>query len=66
MKLSCLPVSFFAEIIDGRMSVLKWAQMAASIGLDAIDLSIMLVPDRSFENVAALRQDIDSAGMHMQ
>ena len=47
MKLSCLPVSFFAEIIDGRMPVADWARMGADLGLDAIDLSILFVPDRS-------------------
>ena len=47
MKLSCLPVSFFAEIIDGRMSIGDWAKMGSEIGLDAIDLSILFVADRS-------------------
>jgi hypothetical protein len=41
MKLSCLPVSFFSDITEGSMSVFEWAQMGASIGLDAIDISIL-------------------------
>jgi len=63
MQLSCLPVSFFREIQEGRLSVGQWAQMAATIGLDAIDLSIAFVPDRSPRAVAALRRDIEAAGM---
>ncbi len=63
MKLSCLPVSFFREIQTGQMSVAEWARMAAGIGLDAIDLSIAFVPDRSPAAVAALRREIEDAGM---
>ena len=62
MKLSCLPVSFFADIIAGRMSVAEWAAMGATLGLDGIDLSILFVPDRSPAALAALRQDIEAAG----
>lgn len=63
MKLSCLPVSFFRDLREGRMTGGEWAQMGARVGLDAIDLSIALVPDRSVEGVAALRRDIEAAGM---
>jgi len=63
MKLSCLPVSFFPEIISGGMSVGDWATMGAELGLDAIDLSILFVPDRSAVKVAVMRDQIRSAGM---
>jgi sugar phosphate isomerase/epimerase len=63
MKLSCLPVSFFDEIISGRMSVGNWARMGAELGLDAIDLSILFIPDRSAASVAQVREQIESAGM---
>ncbi len=63
MKLSCLPVSLFSEIIEGSLTVSDWARMAAEIELDAIDLSILFVPDRSTAAVAGLRRDIESAGM---
>jgi sugar phosphate isomerase/epimerase len=62
MQLSCLPVSFFGEVIEGRMSVAEWAQMGAVLGLDAIDLSIAFVPDRSAAGVAMLRHAIEAAG----
>jgi sugar phosphate isomerase/epimerase len=63
MKLSCLPVSFFTEIISGAMSVGEWASMGTSLGLDAIDLSILFIPDRSAGCVAAVRKQIEAAGM---
>ncbi len=63
MKLSCLPVSFFDDIISGKMTVGDWARMGCELGLDAIDLSILFVPDRSAGKVAALRKQIESEGM---
>lgn len=63
MRLSCLPVSFFDDIISGRMSAGEWARMGCELGLDAVDLSILFVPDRSAAQVAALRAEIESAGM---
>jgi sugar phosphate isomerase/epimerase len=65
MRLSCLPVSFFSDIIEGRMTVGDWASMAASIGLDAIDMSILFVPDHSPRALAAMRREIEAAGMHV-
>ena len=65
MKLSCLPVSFFTDIIAGRMSVGAWARMGAELGLDAIDLSILFVPDRSPTAVAALRREIEAQGIRV-
>ena len=62
MNLSCLPVSFFDEILAGRMSVGEWAAMGAAVGLDAVDLSILFVPDRSPRALAAMRREIDAAG----
>jgi len=65
MKLSCLPVSFFSDIMEGRMSVAEWARMGAELGLDAIDLSILFVPDREPSAVAALRRQIEDEGMQV-
>lgn len=65
MKLSCLPVSFFDRIISGKMSLGEWAHMGADLGLDAIDLSILFIPDRSKSKVDAARAQIESAGMRV-
>ena len=37
MKLSCLPVSFYSDIIAGRMSLGEWARMGVELGLDAVN-----------------------------
>ena len=65
MKLSCLPVSFFSEIVEGRLSVAEWARMGAELGLDAVDLSILFVPDRRPSAVATVRRQIESEGMRV-
>jgi sugar phosphate isomerase/epimerase len=65
MKLSCLPVSFFSNIIEGSMSVFEWAQMGASLGLDAIDISILFTPDHNPQKLAAIRRDVESTGMRI-
>ena len=65
MKLSCLPVSFFPEIVAGRMSVGEWARMGAQIGFDGVDLSILFLPDPSPEKAAAMRREVEGAGMQV-
>lgn len=65
MKLSCLPVSFFPDIIDGRMSITQWALMAKELGLDAIDLSILFFRDRNANFLKDSRKAIDQAGIHI-
>ena len=66
MKVSCLPVSFFDEILSGEMTVGQWARIGADAGLDAIDLSILFVPDHSPEAVAQSREEIEAEGMEVQ
>lgn len=63
MRLSCLPVSFFSEIISGRMALGQWASLAAAAGLDAIDLSILFLENRVSECLTAARDEIEDRGM---
>lgn len=65
MKLSCIPVSFFRDIIGGSMTIAEWARMGKELGLDAIDVSILFVPDRSRSAVMGLRKDIEAAGIRV-
>ena len=63
MNLSCLPVSFFPDIIEGRMRLGEWARMGRELGLEAIDISILFVRDRSAAALAAMRQEVEDEGM---
>ena len=46
MKLSCLPVSLYDDIFNGKSSVVDWIQFGAELGLDAVDFSIKFFPER--------------------
>lgn len=63
MKLSCLPVSYFPQIISGEMSIGEWANLAVEVGLDALDLSILFIKQRDPGSLARIRQDLDQHGI---
>ncbi len=63
MKISCLPVSFFGDIIDMRMSLGEWATIGKKAGLDAIDISILFLPDRLKSTASKVRKEIEEKGM---
>jgi sugar phosphate isomerase/epimerase len=65
MRLSCLPVSFFSEILSGQMTVAGWARLAHQVGLDALDISILFVPGRSLAAAAAIRREVQAEGMRI-
>ncbi|KKR03653.1 MAG: Xylose isomerase domain-containing protein TIM barrel [Candidatus Uhrbacteria bacterium GW2011_GWF2_39_13] len=43
--LSCLPVSLYPKFKSGNMTVARWTAMAKQLGLDAIDLSVLITRD---------------------
>ena len=65
MRLSCLPVSYFQDIINGRMSIKEWALEGSRIGLDGVDLSVLFLKNRSAEYLDKVRQEIEEAGVRV-
>ena len=63
MKLSCLPVSIFSDIINGTMTLKEWAAYAKELKLDAVDLSVLLVKNRTPVCVAAAAEALKSEGV---
>ncbi len=63
MKLSILPVSYFNEIIEGRMTIGDWAREGVSLNLDAIDISIILLRSRGIEYLRSFRHEIENEGI---
>jgi sugar phosphate isomerase/epimerase len=63
MKLSCLPVSYFADILSRKKSVDEWACEAAEVGLDGIDLSVLFLESREPAYLRQMRQAIQAAGL---
>ncbi len=65
MKLSCLPVSYFADIFSGRMALEEWIRLAGTLGLDAIDFSIRFLKSQEDDYLEDLRQRIEDAGLEL-
>ena len=65
MKLSCLPVSYFQDIIGGRMSIKDWAKQGVEVGLDGIDLSILFLKAKDFAYLDSVRHEIEEAGIRV-
>jgi len=63
MKVSCLPVSLFKEIIGGEISVGQWAHDARSIGLDGIDVSMAFIKNHTPTYLKGFRREIADAGL---
>jgi sugar phosphate isomerase/epimerase len=63
MILSCLPVSYFAELRRGTRSIEDFADEAWRLGLEAIDLSVLLLEQRSQEQLTTLRSRIEGRGL---
>lgn len=63
MKLSCLPVTLFKEIISGASTLSDWAEFGKELGLDGLDLSVLLIKDRTQVCVSAARKALDDTGM---
>jgi len=47
------------------MTLGQWARIGATLGLDAVDFSILFVPDRSQKAVAAIRREVEGEGMRV-
>jgi sugar phosphate isomerase/epimerase len=58
-------VSYFGEIIGGKMSVGQWAREAAGLRLDAIDLSVLFLKNREPAYLRAMREHVEAAGLRV-
>jgi len=65
MRLSCLPVSYFQDIIGGRMSIKDWAEQGVDVGLDGIDLSILFLKAKDDQYLDSVRHEIEAAGIRV-
>ncbi len=63
MRLSCIPATFFMDLVEGRMTVEAWIDLAASLGLDGLDFGQAWFRDRRPGAIAGLRRRIEDKGM---
>lgn len=66
LKLSCLPVSYFPDLISGKMGITQWIQEGAALGLSAVDLSRHFYQDDDkVERMEETKAALESAGMKL-
>lgn len=63
MKVSCLPVSLFKDIIDGKIPVGQWAADAKAIGLEGFDISMAFIKNHTPTYLKGLKQEIAQVGL---
>jgi len=63
LKISCLPVSLYNEIINDSIYVKDWARIAKNIGLDAIDLSMIMIKNHTTKYLNGLKNDLKNEYM---
>lgn len=63
MKLSCLSVSLFPDIISGKMTIKEYAALCKSLGLDGFDLGIIQLKNHTPVYIDQLRRDFDEIGI---
>ena len=63
VKISCLPVSLFSEIMSGAMTVPKWAAEAKKMGLDGFDISVMFLKNHTPVYLRTLKEQLAETGL---
>lgn len=63
MQLSCLPVSLYDDLSAGRLGLADWFVLAAHLGLDGADVSVVHLPSRLPADLADVRAQAADAGV---
>ncbi len=66
MKVSCIPICFFEQLIETRrMALGDWIRMAADIGLDGIEVYRPYLKNETPNYIEALADEIHKAGLEV-
>src|SRR5262245_39172186 len=65
MRLSCLPVSLYADLTAGRRTLADWFRLAGALGLDGADVSVLHLSSHVPSDLDALRQQALDAGIQI-
>jgi sugar phosphate isomerase/epimerase len=63
MKISCIPVSFFADIVSGKMTIGRWADIAIETGLDGIDISVNFIHNHNPVYLGEIKKELKYKGI---
>ena len=65
MKLSCLAVSLFPEIVSGKMSIKEYAGLCKSLELDGFDLGIILLKNHTPTYINTIKKELSEVGINI-
>jgi sugar phosphate isomerase/epimerase len=65
MKLSCIPVTWFMDILEKRLSLSDWIARAAAFGLDGIDLAQAWIAGLNRREITDLGARAKDAGLEI-
>ena len=63
MKVSCIPVSFFNDILSGVMTIGDWAKIGKEAGLDGIDLSMAFLKNHTPVYLDGVKKELAKVGI---
>ncbi len=58
-KLSCLPVSLYAEFYGGTRTIPQWAAEAKKLGLDAVDINALFLKGKTDGEIGQIRSELE-------
>jgi sugar phosphate isomerase/epimerase len=58
-----LPVSLFGDIVNGRMTIIEWAELGKKIGLDGVDISLLFFENHCPGYLGKLIKALEKAAM---
>jgi sugar phosphate isomerase/epimerase len=65
MKFSCLPVSLYPDLTEGKRTLADWFRLAADLGLDGADVSVVHLPGRQASDLRPVRRQAEDAGVQI-
>jgi sugar phosphate isomerase/epimerase len=65
MKLSCLPVSLYPDLTEGKRTLPDWFRLAAELGLDGADVSVVHLASTDADYLKTLRGQATDAGIQI-
>ncbi len=63
MKVSCIPVYFYDDIVSGKMTIGQWARIGKEARLDGIDLSTIFIKNHTPVYLNEIKKELSKAGM---
>ena len=63
LKISCIPVSFYNDIVNGKMTIGQWARIGKEAKLDGIDLSTIFIKNHTPVYLDEIKKELSESGM---